>query len=348
MYKEAAKVLKDFEKRNGKNGIIYFYRASESLVNLDFENFEKNSISGINEKNSDIEEKVKYLTDFFDGYFELHNDTIMYNYGKSYNNILEYARNEYPENFNICLLYSEWLRAYKDDNIAYINELKHILSFNNQSNELYKNIVYHYISENKLDSAIYYSNVAINYFPDEAIYYYPTTFHYILKDDYKSALKYAERGVEYVQKLSNLHLLFLEILGECYYKTGDKNSAYNTFDYLLKIDPSNVSVLNNYAYYLSLDELNLSRAKQMSYKTIMVEPKNPVYLDTYAWILYKLGEYNDAEKYMKKAIENINDDSDKITYYEHYYEILIANNMKELADEYKNKLEELKVENSSK
>ena len=86
----------------------------------------------------------------------------------------------------------------------------------------------------------------------------------------------------------------------------------------------------------------------MSQKTILVEPKNPVYLDTYAWILYKLGEYNDAEKYMKKAIENINDDSDKLTYYEHYYEILQANDMIMLAEVYKNMIEELKIENSSK
>ena len=80
----------------------------------------------------------------------------------------------------------------------------------------------------------------------------------------------------------------------------------------------------------------------MSYKTIFAEPLNPVYLDTYAWILYLLEDYENAEKYMKKAIDNMDDDSDRVTYYEHYSEILQANNKVDLAEQYMKMADELK------
>jgi len=33
------------------------------------------------------------------------------------------------------------------------------------------------------------------------------------------------------------------------------------------------------------------------------QPKNPAYLDTIGWIYYKLGDYEQAEKYIKSSVE---------------------------------------------
>ena len=100
-------------------------------------------------------------------------------------------------------------------------------------------------------------------------------------------------------------------------------------------------ILNNYAYYLCVNDKRLSDAKKMSYKTIYAEPNNPVYLDTYAWILYKLGEYENAELYMKRSIDNAGKDNDIITYYDHYSEILKANGKLELSEKYQSMIDEL-------
>ena len=40
----------------------------------------------------------------------------------------------------------------------------------------------------------------------------------------------------------------------------------------------------------------------MSRKTIDEEPENPTYLDTYAWILFKLGRYEEAKAYAEKIL----------------------------------------------
>ena len=40
----------------------------------------------------------------------------------------------------------------------------------------------------------------------------------------------------------------------------------------------------------------------MSYKTIKAEPKNATYLDTYAWILFEKGRYDEARIYIDDAL----------------------------------------------
>ena len=76
------------------------------------------------------------------------------------------------------------------------------------------------------------------------------------------------------------------------------------FDNILKEDPENVMVLNNYAYYLSEDNENLDKAEKMSKITITKEPENSTYLDTYAWILFRLKSYDKALEYITKAVKN--------------------------------------------
>ena len=51
-------------------------------------------------------------------------------------------------------------------------------------------------------------------------------------------------------------------------------------------------------------EEDLHRAEQLSRSTIMREPSNPIYLDTYAWILYKMGDYESALFYIQRAKDN--------------------------------------------
>ena len=62
--------------------------------------------------------------------------------------------------------------------------------------------------------------------------------------------------------------------------------------------------LNNYAYYLSLVGRDLDKAERMSGKVIERFPNNSTYLDTYAWILFKKGNYTLAKFYMETAIKN--------------------------------------------
>ena len=70
---------------------------------------------------------------------------------------------------------------------------------------------------------------------------------------------------------------------------------------------------------MSLREEKLEFAEGISKKTVEVEPYNSTYLDTYAWILFKLERYNDALLYIKRAYDNGGNQSQVIV--EHYGDI---------------------------
>ena len=107
---------------------------------------------------------------------------------------------------------------------------------------------------------------------------------------------------------------------EVYYRQKDFDNAFKTFDDALKINNEDITVLNNYAYFLAEQNKRLNEAEKMSRKVIEREKENPTFLDTYAWIMYKKGKYNKAAKIMESILrmENSND----AEFYEHYGYIL--------------------------
>ena len=123
-------------------------------------------------------------------------------------------------------------------------------------------------------------------------------------------------------------------IGDLHHLKGDTRKAYKYYERALKIDPDYNPVLNNYAYYLSLEGKNLKKAKEMSRKTITTEPDNPTYLDTYAWILHLLGEDIEAKALFKHAMLYGGKESKTIV--EHYAIVLEALGEKDLAAIYFN------------
>jgi tetratricopeptide (TPR) repeat protein len=114
----------------------------------------------------------------------------------------------------------------------------------------------------------------------------------------------------------------LSTMGDVYHLLGDTKKAYKTYEAALKIDPENVYVLNNYAYYLSMEGRNLKKAYEMSKKTIEAEPDNATYLDTFGWILYLQGKYIEARPVFKNAMLHGGKESAVIL--DHYAEVLYA------------------------
>ena len=75
--------------------------------------------------------------------------------------------------------------------------------------------------------------------------------------------------------------------------------CYKASDRSLHYDANNTMVLNNYAYFLSLEERDLERALNMSSRAVALTDNNPTFLDTYAWVLFKLGRAAEAKKIMQ-------------------------------------------------
>ena len=84
---------------------------------------------------------------------------------------------------------------------------------------------------------------------------------------------------------------FLMFRLELMEKTGAKvQELYAMYDRILELTPLNLMVLNNYAYHLATHGGDLKKAERMSAVTIREDTNNPVYLDTYGWILHMQGQ----------------------------------------------------------
>ena len=88
-------------------------------------------------------------------------------------------------------------------------------------------------------------------------------------------------------------------------------------------------MLNNYAYYLSLSGKQLDKAYAMSQKTITAEPDNATYLDTFGWILYKMGKFIEAKAIFRHAM--IYGGTDSAVILDHYADVLYALGEKDAA-----------------
>lgn len=151
-------------------------------------------------------------------------------------------------------------------------------------------------------ASIEYSNRAIALYPDQPYLYQLNAVSHIMLHNYEDALKSLEKGRRFVAEKSMM-LTFDTNIADCYHQLNNKEKVYETYNKILRYDPENIYVLNNYAYYLALDNQELEKALAMSEKTIKAEPKNSMYLDTYAWVLYKMGRYQEAKKYIEKVFK---------------------------------------------
>ena len=91
------------------------------------------------------------------------------------------------------------------------------------------------------------------------------------------------------------------VMGDVCHEMGLKAEAYAAYDSCLVYQDDNASCLNNYAYFLSLEDGDLDRAEEMSYRTIRLQPDNKTFLDTYAWILFMKGRYAEAQGYIDRV-----------------------------------------------
>ncbi|MCD8210521.1 MAG: hypothetical protein LUC37_03125 [Prevotella sp.] len=161
-------------------------------------------------------------------------------------------------------------------------------------------------AEQDFDEVISLSRQAIDYNPDEIAFYYFLGLAYMQKDDDKNALETMQRGISMADEDSNPSLVsdLYGIMGDLLHSMGQDKEAYQAYDSCLQWKDDNIGCLNNYAYYLSVEDKDLTKAEQMSYRTIQAEPSNSTYLDTFAWILFKQGRYTEALQYIDMAISN--------------------------------------------
>lgn len=171
---------------------------------------------------------------------------------------------------------------------------------------------------NQTDSLLRHTERALELFPNQAaMWFYNGVAHILAKQPTKGV-----KSLEYGRKLAtdNPELLaqFDTQLGDVYHELKEYAKSDAAYEAALSFDANNAQALNNYSYFLSLRGQKLEKAKEMSGKLVKQFPDNDTYLDTYAWVLYKLKDYQGARQALEKALKTTTD----ATVIEHYGDVL--------------------------
>ena len=150
---------------------------------------------------------------------------------------------------------------------------------------------------------------ARQYNPEEMAFYYYQGIAYYQEERLDDALNAFQNGIGVITPQSDPAIVsdFYAVMGDIMHQKGMDREAFAAYDSCLQWKDDNIGCLNNYAYYLSVKGIQLDKAEQMSFRTIKAEPKNPTYLDTYAWILFMQRRYDEAKVYIDQTLENDTD-----------------------------------------
>ncbi len=180
---------------------------------------------------------------------------------------------------------------------------------------------------NQNDSLIAHSERALEFFPNQPMFWFYNGTAHLINKNYPKAVKSLEYGRRLSATNPDLQLQFNLQLGDAYHSMEQFALSDQAYEAVLALDPNNPHALNNYSYFLSIRGQNLFKAKAMAGTLVAQHPDNPTYLDTYAWVLYKLKEYQEAKRLLEKAVAVSSD----ATIIEHYGDVLYQLGQRDLA-----------------
>jgi tetratricopeptide (TPR) repeat protein len=168
------------------------------------------------------------------------------------------------------------------------------------------------------DSVNHYMEEAIRIFPkDVSLRLLRGHLAAIQKQDYRRAIAHYKE-VFRLDANDSLRSVVWGLIGDLYQQEANEEitpqalqsstrqramkRCYAAYNKALKYNPDNISVMNNYAYYLSLEEHDLEHALRLSSRVMELEGENPTYMDTHAWVLFKLGRLEEARQLLRKAV----------------------------------------------
>lgn len=196
------------------------------------------------------------------------------------------------------------------------------------------------LKEEKIEDCISICDKALVYFPEDPYFYFYKGIAYSIKEDFDNAIMAYEEGIKIVPPENPMLLSdFYGQIGDTYHQLKQKEKSYEAYEKALQYNDKNIAVLNNYAYFLSLDKKDLDKAERMSNQCIKMDPNNATYIDTYAWIFFVKGDYGLAKFYIESAISKDGDKSAEII--DHYGDILYMTGNVEKAVEQWEKAQEL-------
>lgn len=165
------------------------------------------------------------------------------------------------------------------------------------------------------------SNVVAQRFPKEFMGHYFQGVANFLLQNYPATIEALNEALINGNVDKSMKADVYSLLGDAYHATGQHEDSDSSYDRSLLLKPNDATVLNNYSYYLSLRGEQLQKAESMSRHSLELEPTSINYMDTYAWVMFRMGRYELAKQWMERALQSPQA-KDNPGMLEHYGDIL--------------------------
>lgn len=288
--------LNDFYKRQNDN--VRFLETASKLFRL---------------KEFPLETKLKFYEELFQNPSFVRNNFIQMG------ELVRTLAITYPEDLRTLELYAKYLIAGGSIEQALQLYKSHVTDSIPQK-QIFNDIIGMEAYLKRADSVDKYTTIALERFPEDAeLRLQKASVTAYMLEKPQEAIPLFEEALKYA-KTDSLRSVIYGAIGDNYHTLGDDRKCFKAYDKGMKLDTTNVSIYNNYSYFLSLRNERLDKALEWAQKAVRLDPNNPTFLDTYAWVLYQLGRYEEARIPMRQAISLDSDNNKEL--FVHYGDIL--------------------------
>ena len=206
----------------------------------------------------------------------------------------------HPESKDVATLYAQHLILSGEINSA-LELCKQLIDPKSPTIEEYTRVIEIENHLNRPDSVRHYTDRALAIFPHNTDLLHMRGALALQRKEYDEALTLYNEALKHADN-DTLRSSLWGAIGDVEHQRNQMKRCYKAYDKALRYHAENAMVLNNYAYFLALDNRDLERAHTMITRALSLAKNNSTYLDTMAWVLYRLERYAEAKKYMQQAL----------------------------------------------
>jgi tetratricopeptide (TPR) repeat protein len=184
-------------------------------------------------------------------------------------------------------------------------EFETTIALNDSVLDGWVNLAMVYLLQDSTDRAIQIYQQARVTIRDDTYLLYLIGNVYAQEKNYDSALVYLNKASD--KDPHETQILFL--LGTVYERKGEFDQSVAIFERLLRIDSTSAPALNYLGYMFAEKGIRLEESLDMIRRALESDPNNAAYLDSYGWILFRLGRLDEAEIQINKALDVVKTDS---------------------------------------
>jgi len=134
---------------------------------------------------------------------------------------------------------------------------------------------------------------------------------YFVQDSVEKVIDIYETGLSKMTSLDD-SMIVLYSLAAAHETQNNVDLAIEMFETIIKNQPGNGLALNYLGYMLADRGMRLEYARELIVQALEIQPENGAFVDSYGWVLYRMGDYRAALKVLLQALQFI--ESDPVVY----------------------------------